>query len=1612
MGSSAPASNGKAGPIPSNREYLQASLPWVQRDIRRLSPEERRRFLEEFLDRDRMLGFDLRVAPLSRAALFQTEDREWEFIWTFHHILADGQSYPSLVREAFAQYDALRENRELTLPERPPYRGFIEWLGDHLSASRARAEVFWREMLRGFSAPTPLPGVATDAAGVAGRVERSVRLSASATSALNALAHAHDLTTNSLLQAAWALELGASSGTEDVVFGATRACRRSAPVGADEIVGVLINTVPVRVRLEPGRPLVDWLKAIRGAQTALREFEHTPLVDIQRWSELPPGTPLFESILVFTPRLIGAALQEQGGPWADREIRFLEQTNYPLTLFAYNESELLLKLAYDRGRFAADAIERCLERIKTFLEALPAHAERPLVELPLLGDRERQTLLEDWNATEGEYPRDRCVHELFEVQAESTPDAIATVFRDRSITYRELNRRANQIARRLQSLGVGPGHFVGIFLRRSIDLVVALLGTLKAGAAYVPMDPSYPRERLGWMLEDTKASVVLTQGDLVSAMPSRTTEVVCVDTAWVSDPCAERSTNVVSGARPEDIAYVIFTSGSSGRPKGVMVEHRNVTNFFRGMDKCLDFREPGTWLAVTSVSFDISVLELFWTLVRGFKVVLQEEADRTTAVGETVRHGRAVKMDFSLFYFAADAGEASGNKYRLLLEGSRYADQHGFSAVWTPERHFHAFGGLYPNPSVTSAAIAAITSRVQIRAGSVVLPLHDPIRIAEEWSVVDNLSQGRVGLSFASGWHADDFALMPQNYKERKEIMLRGIDTIRRLWRGEPVKSVSGTGDEIEVRIFPAPVQRDPQIWLTAAGNIETFRMAGRIGANLLTNLLGQSVEELAEKLDAYRAARREQGHPGPGIVSLMLHTFVGPDLERVRQQVRTPFLDYLRISTDLIKKARWECPAFATKPDRQIGSVDDSQLSEAEMQAIMDHAFDRYFQTSGLFGTPEICLQMVDRLRAIGVDEIACLIDFGVDGDSVLESLQYLNKVREWSNPAAQERSSPSGVQDDYSIPLMIRRHGVTHLQCTPSLARMLAADPDSLAALRPLRKLLLGGEALPASLAAQLVPALDGDLINMYGPTETTVWSTTAPIDRTGGPITIGRPIANTQVYIVDRHLRPVPIGAPGELLIGGDGVTRGYLDRPDLTAERFIPDPFGAEPGRRLYRTGDLARYRGDGQIEFLGRLDHQVKIRGYRIELGEIEAVLAGHPAVRECVVVARESIAGDRNLVAYVAAGSASSSGLGAVTRWQTLWEETYTGAAAQQPDDPTLNTSGWISSYTSLMIPEAEMREWVEHTVARILSLEPRRVLEIGCGTGMLLFRVAPRCEHYHGVDFSAAAIRYIQAETTRQGLGNVTLQQAAADEVASFPPGSFDVVLLNSVVQYFPNAEYLLAVLERVTPLVREGGTIYLGDVRSLPLNEAFHTSVELERAPSSLGTGDLRRRIRIRLERDHELVLDPDFFRVLPQHLPAIRRVGVYLKRGRCQNELTRFRYDVLLGIGGAIPAADPPAIEPGEGIAVSEIRERLASGVPAVAFVGIPNPRVARAVRATQLLVRDDCPETCEAIRLRLSAAPGTGIDPEDLFALDGLCSQINIGQHVHEVHDRLECGEMSP
>ncbi|HYP52124.1 MAG TPA: AMP-binding protein, partial [Pyrinomonadaceae bacterium] len=522
---------------------------------------------------------------------------------------------------------------------------------------------------------------------------------------------------------------------------------------------------------------------------------------------------------------------------------------------------------------------------------------------------------------------------------------------------------------------------------------------------------------------------------------------------------------------------------------------------------------------------------------------------------------------------------------------------------------------------------------------------------------------------------------------------------------------------------------------------------------------------------------------------------------------------------------------------------------------------------------------------------------------------------------------------------------------------------------------------------------------VFNHYGPTETTVGCLTLGLDGEelsdgdSKTVPIGRPVAATRVYVLDENLQRSPEGSPGELYVAGAGVARGYLNRPELTAERFVPDPFSHSAGARMYKTGDLVRALPDGRIEFLGRTDHQVKIRGFRVELGEVEEALARHAGVKESVVVAREDESGDKRLVAYVtrdeteqASAPEQAAELDAeqVAQWQLVFDDAL--SQNLNPEDPTLNIVGWNSSYTGEGIPAEAMSEQIEQTVERVLALRPRRVLEIGCGQGLLMFRIAPTCEHYCGTDFSPVVVGYLHEQLKRMSLPQVTALQRTADDLTGIEEGAFDVVFINSVVQYFPDAGYLLRVLTEAAKRVAPGGHLYVGDVRSLPLLEAFHASVETFRAPAGQSVEELRERVRRQTSEEEELVVAPEFFTALKAHVPEITHVEIFPRRGRHHNELTRFRYDVRLRVGGPAPERiETPWVGWEQVVEVSALGEWLAEEAPeAVGLRGVPGARLQEEDALLELLGRDDCPATAGELREAVRRRARAGVEPEELLA----------------------------
>lgn len=832
--------------------HSRVDVPWNELDWRELPGHEQKERLTGFLAEDRRRGFNLNEAPLLRVTLIRVARSEYRMVWTFHHALLDGRSFPPLLNEVFSFYESFQFGQDLDLAQPQPYREYIEWLR---AQDQSKAEVYWRKKLQGFTTPTPLVVDKTHIAPTNATADRQgddrVVLDETTTTALKEFARDHDLTLNTLVQGAWALLLGRYSSEDDVIYGVVRACRKSAVPGAEDMVGLFINTLPLRVRMSGDDLLVDWLKQLRTQWMSMRDYEHTPLVQVQKWSDVPAGKSLFDSILMFENYELDALLKQQGGKWTDRSVRLYEQTGYPITVTVYSGARLCLQIEFDRTRFEPPTIARMLQHLKTLLEGMLTGSEQRLRDLPMLTQGERHQLLVEWNDTQRDYPETALLHELFEAQVTRSPESVAVAFGEKTLTYRELNERANRLAHYLQRMAVGRDTLVGVCMERSLELVVALYGVLKAGGAYVPIDPEYPRQRVAFMLEDAAVPVLLTQARLASSLPDHNSKVVCLDRDW-EQIASEDSSNFAVEMSPSNLAYMIYTSGSTGRPKGALNTHRGICNRLLWMQERYGLTQADKVLQKTPFSFDVSVWEFFWPLLFGAQLVV-----------------------------------------------------------------------------------------------------------------------------------------------------------------------------------------------------------------------------------------------------------------------------------------------------------------------------------------------------------------------------------------------ARPGGHRDPTYLARLIKDEQITVIHFVPSMLRMFLEEP-AVDDCESLRHVICSGEALPFDLQQQFFEHLSAQLHNLYGPTEAAVDVThwTCQSDCASPVVPIGRPVANTQVYILDRYLQPVPIGVPGELYLGGVQIGRGYHNRPELTAERFIPDPFSEIPGARLYKTGDLCRWLADANIEYLGRLDFQIKIRGLRVELGEIEALLAAHPLLRACAVVARENGKGDKQLVAY------------------------------------------------------------------------------------------------------------------------------------------------------------------------------------------------------------------------------------------------------------------------------------------------------------------------------------------------------------------------------------------
>ena len=610
--------------------FRHVDLPITNRDWRALTTEQRECQLQSFIETDRDEGFVLSEAPLLRLAVLRYADDEYKFLFSRHHLVLDRWSRSLLLKDFFFIYDALSEGREPLLPTPSPYGNYIAWLGRQ---DNQAAESFWRTALADFTEPTSL-GIEQSSHKQVNEGEayanRQIQLSETASATLRDFARQHRITLNTLAQGAWALLLSRYTGGDDVVFGVTVAGRPATLEFVESMVGLFINTLPLRTRVRSDLSVLSWLKELHTQQSELQQYAYSSLLDIQGWSEVPRGVPLFESILVFENLPVDNTHRAANNNVEFREDRGIgSTTGYPLTVLITPGRKLSVQIVYDCARYSDEAIRNLLTHLQTLLENLPAGADKAVCDMPLLTERESKQILIDWNHT-GVPSVLMSIQQRFEAQVESTPDATAVIMDGQQLSYRELNSRSNQLAHYLRRLGVGADVKVGICIDRSIEMVIGVLATVKAGGAYVPLDPEYPRERLRFMLEDAQCSVLLTTRCLLSRLPETHIEVVCSDRDWhkIERETDDNPQNTIAG---DNLLYVIYTSGSSGRPKGVAMTECALANLLSWQLEQSDLSTAARTLQFASLSFDVSFQEIFSTWCSGGTLLLISDEMRRDA---------------------------------------------------------------------------------------------------------------------------------------------------------------------------------------------------------------------------------------------------------------------------------------------------------------------------------------------------------------------------------------------------------------------------------------------------------------------------------------------------------------------------------------------------------------------------------------------------------------------------------------------------------------------------------------------------------------------------------------------------------------------------------------------------------------------------------------------------------------------------------------------------------------------------------------------------------------------------------------------------------------------
>ena len=798
----------------------KVNLPWRDLDWRTLNPLEQTRQLQSLVEKDRTQAFDFSRAPLVRISLIRLSDREAKFVWCHHHSLLDGWSAYHVFGDAFKFYEAFMGGRDLTLPPVRPYRDYIVWLQQQ---DLGAAERFWRKRLKGFTNASPLTRdrrVQREREPLSEAIEQQehrerLYLSRETTSALRLLAREHQLTVNTIMQGAWALLLSRYSGETDVVFGTVVSGRPPELSGVEEMVGPFINLLPLRVNMDGKLQLLPCLKRLQAEQLEMRDYEYSPLVQVQGWSDIPRGLPLFETMMVFENYPISSSsTRDRDVTLKMARVKNVEKTSYPLTFEVVPLDKVVLQLSYDTGYFTKEQVDQMLQHLGRILEEMVAHPDARLRELSLLTPGEQHKVLVRWNDTRKEYRPAIALHHLFEAQVQRTPDHIAICYEGEQLNYQELNYKSNQLAHYLRSLGVGPDHVVGIMAERSVEMVIGLLAILKTGGAYLPLDPAYPAERLNLMIKDAEINLLLTQRQFVMNMSQQVAQVVCLNTEW-EKIARESGENVLSEVAVDNLAYVIYTSGSTGQPKGVMNTHRGICNRLQWMQDEYQLTPDDRVLQKTPFSFDVSLWEFFWPLITGARLIVARPGGHQDAsyLIKLIKEQQITTLHFvpSMLrvFLEEDGVETCTSLRRVICSGETLSLplQKRFYSRLRAELH-----NLY---GPTEAAVDVTYWACERNGESQVVPIGRPIANTEIYIIDKNMAPAPIGLAgelyiggfgLARGYlkHAELTAekFVPHPFSQKPGARLyRTGDMARFLPKGE-IEFLGRADDQLKIRGF------------------------------------------------------------------------------------------------------------------------------------------------------------------------------------------------------------------------------------------------------------------------------------------------------------------------------------------------------------------------------------------------------------------------------------------------------------------------------------------------------------------------------------------------------------------------------------------------------------------------------------------------------------------------------------------------------------------------------------------------------------------------------------------------------------------------------------------